>query len=97
MSWLERAEEQLQQHATALRVIEGLAKIVKHTLGHPGADAIATLQIVERLIDLLVHSFEGKVSKAEIEDQIKRMLERRQSRDEKFDQELERKFRGEGA
>lgn len=91
-TWIDRAQAQLESHSTALKVIAGIGTLVKQTLVDPKSDAFAVLQAIERALDSLVAGFEGKISKEEVEAMVAKMLERRESRDERFDRILDEKF-----
>lgn len=96
MSWLERAEDQLKNHAAALHLIEGLAKLVKRALVDPGTDTYAVLQAVERAFGTLIAGFDGKISASEVEKHLRELGERLAKNDQKADRALDEKFDGSG-
>lgn len=91
-NWIERAEQQLTNHAVVLRAIEGIGRLIKTALVDPKNDANAVLQVVERVIDALIAGFDGKVTRAEVEGIIAKMNERKEERDSRFDKALDEKF-----
>jgi hypothetical protein len=94
MSLVDRVEQQLKQHVTAIKALEGISQLVKTALVDPKSDAYTVIQIIERVIDTLIAGFDGKVTRAEVEDVITKMLQRRTSRDARFDDALDDKFDG---
>jgi len=92
MSWIERAEGQLKNHATALHLIEGLAQLIKRALVDPNTDAYKTLQMIERAFGTLIAGFDGKISTSEVERSVRELMERLAANDSVADQALDEKF-----
>ena len=97
MSWLERAEGQLKNHATALHLIEGLAQLVKRALVDPDTDVYKTLQTIERAFGTLIAGFDGKISTSEVERSVRELMERLAANDSAVDRALDEKFDGSGS
>ncbi len=96
-TWLQRAEESLEKHATALKIIEGIASLVKDALVKPNTDANAVLQAIERAIDTLIKGFDGKVTQTEVDKVIQGMRDRIAVRDAAKDAALDAKFEDGGS
>lgn len=97
MSWIDKARSELDKHAIALEVIEGIAKLVKDALIKPESDLHAVLKAVERAVETLIKGFDGKaISREEIDKVIAAMTSRRVAMHAAIDQRLDDKFDGGG-
>ncbi len=92
MSWLERAEAQLEQHSAALKIIEGIAHLVRDALVKPDTDTRVVLTSIEHAITTLIKGFDGKVTRDEVDKAIREMGLRRDERDAAKDAALDAKF-----
>lgn len=91
-TWIDRAEAQLEQHGTALKIIEGIAHIVKDALVKPDSNAHAVLKAIESAIDTLIKGFDDKVTREEVDKLIRELNDRRAARNAAKDAALDAKF-----
>lgn len=91
-SWLERAEASLQNHADALKIIDGLAHLVIDTLTKPDSDARAALQAVEHGLAALIKGYDGTITRAEVQKTITALQDRRAALNAEMQAKLDAKF-----
>jgi hypothetical protein len=93
-TWLDRAKDQLETHATTLHAVSAIGKLVKKALVDPSTDTYAVIQVIEKITDALIASFEtgGKVSAEDIEKQILAVFKSEESVNEAADRKLAEKF-----
>lgn len=94
-TWIERAKDQLETHAATLHAVEAIGKLVKKALIDPGTDTYAVIQVIEKITDVLIASFEkgGKISKEDIEKQVLAVFKSEESVNEAADRKLAEKFK----
>lgn len=97
MSWIDKAKGELEKHALALDVIEGIAKLVADALIRPDSNAHAVLAAVKAGLDALIHGFDGKpITRADVEKIVADLTSRRAAMHVDIDQRLDDKFDGGG-
>jgi len=92
-SWIDKARGELEKHALALEIIEGVARLVKDALVKPDSNARAVLEAIDRAIAALIRGFDGKpITRAEVEKLIADMASRRAAMHAAIDKALDDKF-----
>lgn len=94
-TWIDKAKDQLAHHEQALHIIEAIAKLVKETLVKPDSNAFAVLQAIEKAIDTLTAGFDGRVNRAEVDKQIRELVDRFASDDAAIDARIAARARAE--
>lgn len=92
MSWLERAQAQLEQHSTALKIIEGIGHLVREALVKPDSEAHAILEAIDHAVDAVIKGFDGEISREEAEKVIEGLASRRAARNAASHKALDDKF-----
>lgn len=92
MTWLDKAEDAVASHKQALHIIEAIGKLARETIVKPSSDSFAILQAIERTIHTFQTSFDGKVTRAEVDKQIATLAGRLASNDTAEDADLTARF-----
>ena len=91
-TWLEKAEDAIASHKQALQIIETIGKLARETIVKPESDSFAILQAIERVIHSFETSFDGKVTRAEVDKQIRDLVGRLAANDAAADADLTARF-----
>jgi hypothetical protein len=93
-TWIERAKDQLETHATTLHAVSAIGQLVKKALVDPSTDTYAVIQVIERITDALIASFDtgAKVTREDIEKQIAEVFKSEETVNEAADRKLAEKF-----
>jgi len=93
-TWIERAKDQLETHASTLHALVAISKIAKKALVDPGTDTYAVIQVIEKIADVLIDGFAsgGKVSEEEIAKYLDSVIKSEETVNASADRAFEEKF-----
>ena len=94
MSWIDQAQQQLTNHATALRALDLIGQAAKQALVARGVDPMHVLQVIERTTDKIRAGFFGKMSEEEVTKHLSDLFAQIAKDDATVDAAIDAKFGG---